>query len=235
MTDQGRTAAKYIQKIQAGRVGVLAFSASGANDVITTALTTALITAGHGGTAVPLQVSAGVNGEGVVATTTLNRVSIRIDEAPVDDGTGLEVYARITEATGAYTVTYYVNDGGTETAHSFGPATDIDLYIPYRYTFGSYPGDSLIAIPAFDATPNPAAITVPTAFIEELPVTATNTITNLSNTPIGGVNLFCGGVSFASVESPAPFTISGQAITWSASNAGVTLETTDTVVASYSY
>ena len=234
MPDQGLVKGKLIDKYLAGSVAITSFSANGGSNDITTALTSALATAGYGGTAVTLQKSTAYNVDGVIATAPLNRVTIRVGGGEVQDADGLEIYARITESTGTYTLTYYVNDAGTETAHSFGGATSIDVFIPYRFTFGSYPTDTTIAVPGFDAAPNPAAITVPTAYSEEL-TAGTNTVTDLTYTPTGAVTLVVDGVVFSSVASPAPFTVSGKAITWSATNAKVSLDSNDTVVANYEY
>lgn len=46
---------------------------------------------------------------------------------PIDDGNNNEVYGKLSYATGTYTVTFYSDVSGTETAYSFASATDIDL------------------------------------------------------------------------------------------------------------
>lgn len=234
MVDQGFVKGKLIEKYQAGWVGITSFSANGGSNDVTSALTTALTTAGYGGSAVTLQNSTAYNVDGVIVASPLNRVPVRVSGGAIQDADGLEIYARITEATGTYTLTYYVNDEGVQTAHSFGGATTVDVYIPYRYTFGSFPTDTAIAIPAFDVTPDPAQVTAPIAFSEEL-TAGTNTVTDLTNTPVGAVELVVDGVSFSSVATPAPFTISGTTITWSATNAKVSLDSSDTVIANYEY
>jgi hypothetical protein len=235
MVDLGRIDPKYIQAVSASWVVITGFSANGGTGNITSALTTALTTAGRGGSAVDLAVSSGEDDPGVIATNPKNYVPIRQGSAQLQNADGIDIYARITEATGTYTLTYYVNDAGSQTPYSFGGATSIDLYIPYRFTFGTRPGDADISFAALglDTSVNPT-VTVPTAFSEELTV-GTNTLSDLTHTPIGAVTLICSGVGFSSVESPAPFTVSGKSLTWSASNAGVSLDSNDTVVASYFY
>lgn len=233
MSDPGKTLAKYIRKIQSGRVGILSFAATGGSGDITATLTSTLATAGDGGVSVPLQVSTAIGIEGVITQSPLNRVPLRIADASIDDGTGLEVYGRITEAAGTYTLTYYVNDAGTEVAHSFGASTDVDVYIPYRYTFGTYPTDSLIKLPAFDAIADPTPTVTPIPVREALSVTAANVLSALTNTPFAGtsVEIVSMGIGFSEVESPAPFTVAGTTITWNATNAGVSLSPTeDTLV-----
>lgn len=233
MPDLGVVTGKFINKVQSGWVAITSFSATGGSDLITSALTTALTTAGYGASAVTLQKSTAYDVPGVIVASPLNRVPIRVGGGAIEDVDGLEIYARITESSGAYTLTYYVNDNGTETAHSFGTET-IDVFIPYRFTFGSFPTDNAIAIPAFDVTPNPTPPTVPTAYSEKLTV-GTNILSDLTNTPIGAVNLVVSGIGFSSVDSPAPFTVSGKSLTWSAANAGVSLDSNDSAIAHYFY
>lgn len=71
--------------------------------------------------------------------------------------------------------------------------------------------------------------------IEALTIATQNTVPDLSKTPITAseVILFVNGVANSSQETPAPFTVAGKVVTWSAANAGFNLETTDEVLADY--
>lgn len=72
-------------------------------------------------------------------------------------------------------------------------------------------------------------------FAEPLTVTATNTLSALSNAPSSALVLLAiNGQVISSVSSPAPFTISGMTVTWNAANAGFSLQTGYNVVAIYS-
>ncbi|MBD2653655.1 hypothetical protein H6G45_09165 [Synechocystis sp. FACHB-383] len=229
---------KQLDWINAGWVGIAAFEATGGSGVITTEITAALGTAGRGGTAVPVQISAS-EGEGVIATGDHNRVEI-YDSATKEklvDGSGNEVYGRITESGGAYTLTYYVLDAGAQTAHSISPATDIDLYFPYRFTADKYPVDAAIALTLKNvySEPTPGNGGANPEIAEPIAVTAADTLDDLSTTPATGsaMKLSVNGQVFASTEPSPAFSRSGLALTWSAANAGFSLQTTDNVVAYY--
>lgn len=75
--------------------------------------------------------------KGVVVSTQYNRVIVRQGPAasnPGDeytDGSGNEVYARVTNAggsSGTWTLTYFVDIGGTETAYSFSGSNSVRWY-----------------------------------------------------------------------------------------------------------
>ena len=71
---------------------------------------------------------------GVVTTSTPNNVEIRkkLSGAQIVDAAGQKVYARLTESAGTWTLTYYTNESGVETAHSL--ATQ-DISIFYREVY----------------------------------------------------------------------------------------------------
>jgi hypothetical protein len=94
----------------------------------------------------------GVSTEGVVTTAPLNKVTVLDENGEfLEDGSGNRIYGRLTESAGVWTLTYYVNISGTETAHSFGVATDINFYWKKVYnqenrpTFGADFGDFFTA------------------------------------------------------------------------------------------
>jgi hypothetical protein len=229
---------KQLDWINAGWVGISAFEATGGSGVITTEITTALGTAGRGGTAVPVQISTS-EGQGVITTGDHNRVEIfdNATKTKLADGSNNEVYGRITEAGGAYTLTYYVLDGGVETAHSISPATDIDFYFPYRFTADKYPTDAAIALDLKNVYQevNPGSPGANPETAEPIAVTATDTLDDLSATPTTGsaMKLSVNGQVFASTEPSPAFSRSGVALTWSAANAGFSLDADDNVVAYY--
>jgi hypothetical protein len=220
---------KQILKVLAGVVRLGGVSATGGSTNITTALGTALSTAGAGGVSVPVQPSVSL-GLGLITTGSTNRVEI-------NDGTlfvsGNEVYGRLTETGGVYTVTYFTLVAGVETAHSFGSATTVNLDIPYRFDFARYPTDSPIATAyriVGGTASAPARIQT-----EPLTVTATNTLSELAFTPdvTANVTLFVNGVAYHSLGT-ADFTVSVKTITWNQTNAGFALGVGEfRVIASY--
>lgn len=226
---------KNITATFAGYVRVNAFTADGASDVATTAITAALSTAGRGGVSVPLQVSASEEGAGIIATGN-NRIEIYDagTEAKIRDTGGNEIYARLTHSTGVYTVTYYSLVAGVETAYTAFSTRSIDFEFPYRFDMARLPSDFAIAVRARNVTDDPAGGAV--SFCEQLTVTGTNTLSNLTKTPTSSTNiiLFVNGESVDAFGSgSAAFSVIGKAITWNAANI-FTLETTDRVIAWYS-
>jgi hypothetical protein len=224
--------AKQIDKQLAGLIRVVGFSASGTSDPVTADITTALSTAGEGGVSVPLQV-ADTTQIGVVTSSPNNRVEIYDGTtlAKLDDGSGNEVYGRLTQASNVYTLSYYSLVSGVETAYTMS-AIDIDFEFAYKFDFARLPYDFAIGIKTRNVGDDPSSGGTP-VFREAIAVTGTNTLADLTKTPIGSMELLINGQALSSVDSPAPFTRSGKALTWSASNAGYALATTDKVVAVY--
>lgn len=227
---------KQIEHIQSAYVRVAGFSATGATGNATTAITTALGTAGRGGVAVPLQVSTGEDSVGVVTTGAHNRVELysATSKQKISDSTGNEVYARLTQSGGVYTLTYYSLVAGTETAYTFDESTSIDFEFAYRFDFHRIPADAGIGVKQRNVDDDSDG-GGGDAFQEQLTVTALNTLSALSKTPVSStaVLLFINGVAYSPVGGSAPFSVSGKTITWSSANAGFDIETTDRVVAGY--
>ena len=66
---------------------------------------------------------------GVVTNAPYNRVIIRdTDGQEFVDGSGNEVYARLTESVGVWTLTFFVDLAGVETAYSFGSSVDMKWF-----------------------------------------------------------------------------------------------------------
>lgn len=232
--------ARQIDKIQGAyvRIAGQAVTLSATSTAITTALTTALSTAGAGGAAVVVQPSTG-EGVGVVTTGANNRVEIfnSVSGAKFTVA-GEEVYGRLTEAAGVYTLTYFIRPtGGTETAAPFPVATTVSLEFVYRFTFGLLPVDAGVSIGTRNVEQDPAASAAGSeTFSELLTVTATNTVSALTKTPAPGttMELYVNGLMYSPLGGTPDFTISGTTITWSAANAGFSILTGDRVIASYS-
>lgn len=226
--------AKQIQKVISSAVGCLTTSVTGGSYNATTAITSALAIAGGGGVSVPLQVSSDEATIGVVSSAPSNRVEV--NEASTKDKfkdlAGNEVYGRLTQASNVYTLTFYTFVAGVETAYSFADATNIDFFFLYRFDFNRLPADFAFAIGIRAIAQDPRTSSG-AAFSELLTVTATNTVSNLSKTPISvtTLKLAVNGENYGSQNNS--FTLAGKAITWSASNSGIQLDTTDVVIASY--
>lgn len=233
--------AKQLIKVLAGFIRISAFTANGTSDTVTTPITSALSTAGNGGVSVPLQVSSGVTVVGVVTASGKNLAALydATTKLKIKDGDDNEVYARLTESGGVYTITYYSLVAGTETSYSFASDTSIDFEFIYRFDFDRVPADFAVTTAQRNVSDDPATGGAATPqMIEVIACTATNTLDDLTQTPTAGTSviLYVNGVAVDGFGGgSAAFSISGAAITWSASNAGFALATTDRIVAVYPY
>ena len=229
--------AKQITKFMQAWVGIAGFaSAGGTSDTITSALTTALNTAGNGGVSVPLQVGSGST-EGVNTAAGFNQTQIfqAANGDKLTDATGQEVYAKVTNSGSAWTLSYFSAPNGVETAYTMTAATSINFEIPYVFSFDHLPFTAIAAMIERHIAPDLATFGF-RQFAEALTVTAANTLSSFTNTPNGVVTmLLVNGVTYTPLGSSPPFTVSGKVITWSAANAGFALATTDDVKAVYSY
>lgn len=73
--------------------------------------------------------------EGVITDTPKNKVALRdVNDDQIVDGSSREVYARLTHSSGVWTITYYVDIAGTQTAYSLpGTLANSTAYVPKRY------------------------------------------------------------------------------------------------------
>lgn len=232
------TPAKHIVKFQFAFIRLNGLSVTGSSQVITSALTTAIASAGDGGVSVPLQPAG--TGLGVAVTAPLNRC--KVYGASSEDtliANEVEVYARLTESNGAYTLSFFtLSDAGVETAYSFPASTPIDVEFVYRFDFWRLPADAIIGVTTRSIGNDPATIAArPNP--ERLVATATNTLPTLSKRPISAadVQLIVNGLSYDSFGGAGAFftvNLDTGAITWSAANAGISIEPSDRVIARYS-
>lgn len=228
---------KQIQKNLQAWVGIAGFSATGGtSDTITTALTTALSTAGNGGVSVPLQVgSATQMGVNTSAGFNVTPVYVAGTKDVLLDANGQEVYGKIANSGSAWTLGYFSSVSGTETAYTVAASTLVDFEVPYVFTFDLLPLTAITAATQRHVAPDPAATSGRTQ-ADALTVTATNTVSALTRTYAGPwAMLLVNGVIYTNFGPTPPFSVSGTAVTWSASNAGFALATTDDVKAIYGY
>lgn len=228
---------KQIKKLFAGRVRIDGFTTSAASsDVVTSELTTALTTAGYNGGSVALTPSTSETTAGVITTGGNNTVLI-FDNAtglPVDDGSGNEVFGRLTELGSVYTLSYFSIVSGTETAYTFSSATDIDFEFAYRYEFKDLPTDAILAVKARNINDDvPGALG--TLIIVGLTVTGLNTISNITQTGIdlNTVNFYVNGQAIKNGQGIS--TTTGGSVTVTPATLGYDIETTDIVTASFKF
>jgi hypothetical protein len=103
--------------------------------------------------------STGPTVQGVVVNAPYNRVTLRKASGPDEgdqfiDGSGNVVYARVTEAVGVWTLSYYSLIAGVETAYNFAVAADVRWYYQELYNpiFGGPVYDPMAFIPSDNVT-----------------------------------------------------------------------------------
>lgn len=216
--------------VRAAWIGLLNFAGSGSANNVTSALTTALATAGDNGVSVPLQVASGEQ-VGLITASPNNfcRIVQTSTRTPISDGSGNEIYGRLTQNSGVYTLTYFSLVSGTETAYSFGSATNINFFVGYRFDQVRFPKDAAIAIAAQivqdDPIQNVAAGTTLGVPVQ-LTVSMLNTLPNLPSAPSAAnrVILYVNGKTEFSTGSAPAFSHSGVSLTWNAANAGYSID-----------
>jgi hypothetical protein len=212
---------------------VISGLASGAasSTVITTQLTAAVSTAGKGGVSVPLQVG-GTGTEGVITNTIVEVFNSTSKDKIIADGEGNEVYGKISEAGGVYTLSYfYLTNAGTETAYTFASTQNVDFTVRYRYSLKNLPEDFATRASTF-ISQDAGSVGAITSIIQQLTVTGTNTITALTlpsgyevkhvfNININGIDEALNGMAIAANGT----------VTVTAATLGYDVETTDFVKA----
>lgn len=108
--------------------GATVTGATGGSTTVTTAMTGKV--SGGGNTTV-----------GVITTAPSNKVMIfdSVTGQSFEDAGGQKVYARITFSAGVWTLTYYTNEAGVETAYSFGSSVDVQFYFLEVFTVETRP------------------------------------------------------------------------------------------------
>ncbi len=222
--------AKQIEKQLAGYVYFEQTGATGTSSVVTTALTTALETAGDNGRAVPFRVASSTD-TGVIATGN-NIVGVYNEDGDrISNDEGLEVYGRVTQASGVYTVSYFISDEGVETAYNIGAAQTLRLSVPYKFSFHDLPADAIVGTETRFVQNDPSNGSP--QFQENLTVTGANTLSQVTrvvntNRPVSLVVN-----SLAHPRETGVFTVAGKVITWVPAVAGYDLDTDDKVTIVY--
>jgi hypothetical protein len=219
---------KQIEDYKIGKMGIIGFAASGTSNVVTPEITAAAASDG-----VPVQVGTS-NTEGFITTGANNKALLvdNVTKGAIDDGEGNEVFGRLTEAAGVYTLSYFSIQSGVESPVTL-PATTIDFFVNYNYSFKNLPNDILVRVNGTIVGEDPSSTAGRPIRNEKVTVTALNTLADLSFTPIdNSVALYVNGKAETEGASES-FTRVGKVLTWDAIDAGYDLETTDDVTAHY--
>lgn len=231
---------KQVQKFITGRIYVPAAASVVAGNVsanVTATLTAALATASDQGTAVPLQAHIANTQMGLLVTAPKNLVEVYdANGVKLQSADGDEIYGRLTQAGAVFTVAFYSLAAGVETAYAFDAAETIDIVVPYVFDFVSLPTDFATSLKTAYVNDDP--IGAPRTKTEVVAVTALNTLDVTSENFNGAFcELNVNGQIIDIIDPAAPFAFAAgsNAIAWSQLNAGYPLETTDTVIVTYSY
>lgn len=230
--------AKQINKIISAPIKIVGLSVTGGVNftTVTTAITSVLATAGNGGVTVPVQTSGDEYSVGIVTTVPNNKSEIFDStlKTPVVDLNGNEIYGRIVYSGSDYNLNYYSLISGVETPYVTQSFFTFDFDFIYRFDFNTLPADYAVSSITRNVNLDPKGQnSIP--IVETVTVLGTNSMSPLLNIPVsptktilvinGHEEYFLGG-------SPS-FSLTGATITWHATNAGYSIETTDSVTAKY--
>jgi len=221
---------KQIDRFDDAFIAVTGLTVSSADsDIVTADLTTAATTAARDNGTVPVQ-AATLVAEGFVTSGEWNKVVIQgADGGGMESADGTEVYGRLTEAGGVFTLSYfYLDAAGTETPFTMA-AQDVSAYFPYRFKFANLPRSALLGLKFSDVNSIGASQMLAEVLITP---TATNTLPDLPVTPTGIVTYAVNGQGIDELPGGGVSRV-GNVLTWSAVNAGYDVETTDRVTAKY--
>lgn len=198
-------------------------TAGGVNDDITATLGT-LATADS----VPVQVAVETAGSEAMGYVLNKQLQLwdSTSKSAISDGAGNEVYAKITKPSSVYLLNYYSLVAGAETAYSMAASASVDFAPIYFYNDLKLPVDAFTRVKAIEVGEDPINRSV--EYSELLSVTATNTLSDLSTTPVDGskVTLLINGLAYDSVDGSV--STSGTEVTWNftAGSGGFDIATT---------
>jgi len=146
---------------------------------ITSAVTSALATSGRGGVAVPVQLSADLDTQGIV----VGNESALVDALGKNDVIlfGQRVYVVVTENAGAYTANFKILDEDGNEQDATVVAGDYDIVFEYRFNFDTTPETSSTELQYKQVVRDPSA--AGKTVKEILTITALNTLSDLTNNP----------------------------------------------------
>lgn len=161
---------------------------------ITSVLTALLAGKAYNGANLPLRVSNGkadFTGEGILLAGIVDVYSAvsnqKLAYETVDRGDQFEIYGRITEASGVYTLSfYYVDLAAVE--HSIGLNENVSFEFDYAYKFEDLPVNFATSVLTRNVQQDPSAPKAITQklVVEEITFSADNVLQGLSHRPLSG-------------------------------------------------
>ena len=188
-----RVQKKQIDNNKIGQMFVAGFVAAGNSDIITPELVIAAAADN-----VTVIASTGIESSlGFLVTSSLNKIKIvdNTTKSLIGDLNSNEIFGRITEVGGVYTLSYFSIQNGTETAVTLSQT--IDFFPEYNYEFKDFPFDSPLRI--FDNITNVVAV-APSASIITDDITI-NQIEDIKEIDLSSQNIIItlGDISLGSI------------------------------------
>lgn len=232
-----RIKGKQVNKYFSGYIRVSGTSVTGLSSNVTLGITSALLGAGHNSQNLTLAPSVTANTGGIVTNAPYNRVEI-FDSNSKEKivSTGEEVYGRITEAIGVYTLSFYFKDNnGIETVHNFSIITPIDYEFLYRFQFGELPTEIFVGLTSRNVVTDAGGSSNGTDYSEITTVTGIDTLASLNYSPTGpdDIILYVNSKPEFAIGATPSFSVVGTSVTWLAANAGYSIDPTDVVTSEY--
>jgi hypothetical protein len=150
--------------------------------------------------------------EGVVVNAPYNKIFIRnaVTDDQYEDATGNEVYARLTESAGVWTLSYYSEIVGVETVYSFSVSSDVRFYyqVLSKVISSTAPVyNQMFFVPSANATADIITATTAVQGKTQLSTASTDVSASASNAgttnaTVANANHTHRGVSSLSVTSP---------------------------------
>jgi hypothetical protein len=190
----------------------------------------------------PVVASPDQNAIGIITTGVTNRVEIYASQTnnKIADANGNEIYGRITEAGGVYTISYFSLQNGTELGVTMAAGTAIDFEFNYRFDFARLPADFSIALTSRNVSQDPRSQTGSGSagiapVTEALQLTGQNVLSALSQTPLSAasVSLIVNGVTYYSLNATIFGINADGTINWNESGVGFGLAASDRIIANY--
>lgn len=195
-------------------------TSAGVSNVITLEVTT--LSASLGITAI-VGTPGSIPGPGVRGFKSGSKTPIWDKDQVIDDGSGNEVYGKITKPAADWIISFYTLVAGVETPYTMVAGKLITFQVRAYVSFET-------SIQVDDFTPNivgndPRAMSTGTFMKESILIISDNIIPDLAKTPIAGsVAMYVLGSLQDDLKPLPDYTIAGKTITWNALNGGFSIK-----------
>lgn len=148
---------------------------------------------------------------GIVTSTPNNKVQIRnsTTKQPIESSVGgPDVYGRLTESGGVYTLSYFYDNAGVETAFTMPADVGIDILFPESVNFADLPFNSIVNGVSF-VDGLPAAHTHTVSELSDVTVSATDINDLVTADALGSITPTDSGAEWVGLDATAFSTLTG--------------------------